>query len=188
MIRIIAGEARGRMLATPEGQQTTRPSSERVREALFGSIQFDLLDCRVLDLFAGSGALAFEAVSRGAAFALCNDHDRRSVACLTENRCALGFVERVQIKSLEYGECLRQLADQQQRFDFIFVDPPYDLGAYDDVIERISAAKLLSETGSLFIEHSGNWRCDPENIQRQGMQVRRSKKYGKAILERLVWV
>jgi 16S rRNA (guanine966-N2)-methyltransferase len=119
-MRVVAGEYKGRPLRAPQGRRT-RPTADRVREALF-SILGDVAGLRVLDLFAGSGALGIEALSRGAESAVFVDSDRRALAAVRRNLEAIGVdAEVVQGDALRFVE--RPVAT---RYDLVFVDPPYD--------------------------------------------------------------
>lgn len=121
MLRVIAGTHRGRRLATPAGMDT-RPTSGRVREALF-SMLGDVGGLEVLDLFAGSGALGIEALSRGAADATFIDASPDAVTCLRANLRAVG--EERHVVQADWQQAARQLRAAGARFDLIFVDPPY---------------------------------------------------------------
>jgi len=129
MTRIISGSVGGRRLATPPGAGT-RPTSDRVREALFSRLEhLEVLDgATVLDLYAGSGALALEALSRGAAAALLVDADRTAASVARGNARDLGFARRVQVRA-EPAERVLQVAPAEpgQRAGLVFIDPPYEL-------------------------------------------------------------
>jgi 16S rRNA (guanine966-N2)-methyltransferase len=119
-VRVVAGEFRGRRLAAPRGVRT-RPTADRVREALF-SMLGDVSGTRVLDLYAGSGALGIEALSRGAASAVFVERDARAAATISRNLDALGAEGDVRRQ-----DALRFLASGEGPFDLVFCDPPYDL-------------------------------------------------------------
>jgi 16S rRNA (guanine966-N2)-methyltransferase len=118
-VRVVAGEFKGRRLRAPRGMRT-RPTADRVREAVF-SMLGDVAGARVLDLYAGSGALGIEALSRGAASAVFVESDPRAVAAIRENLRSLGLDEPVRRQ-----DALRFLARAEGRFDLVFCDPPYD--------------------------------------------------------------
>ena len=185
-MRIVSGTARGRKLVTPEGEET-RPSSERLREALFGSIQFELVGARILDLFAGSGALSMEALSRGAASALCNDKQRCCTNCILENAQNLGFADKVNLLQMDYQHCLAQLTTQGDCFDYIFIDPPYTAGLYDAALQGIAAGKLLAPNGSIFVEHDNHWTVEEKRLHQWGLHMQSDRTYGKAKLKRICW-
>ncbi|HET6171384.1 MAG TPA: 16S rRNA (guanine(966)-N(2))-methyltransferase RsmD [Gaiellales bacterium] len=122
-MRIVAGELGGRRLETPRGR-LVRPTAERVREALFARLG-PLDGASVLDLFAGSGALGFEALSRGAAACLFADDAAASVACVRQNAKSLGVEERVRVRRADFRRVLRDEARTGSRFDLVLLDPPY---------------------------------------------------------------
>jgi len=150
-LRVIAGAFRGRRLHAPRGN-STRPTSARVREALF-SILGDLEGARVLDLYAGSGALGIEALSRGASAVVLVEQDRAALGCIRENLAAIGAAERARLLPLGVSAALRALGNEQ--FDLVLCDPPWDaLGAALVVLERVASAALLSASARIVLEHS----------------------------------
>jgi 16S rRNA (guanine966-N2)-methyltransferase len=136
-VRVVAGEFRGRRLAAPRGVRT-RPTADRVREALF-SMLGDVSGARVLDLYAGSGALGIEALSRGAASAVFVERDPRAVAVIERNLASLGLDQEVHRQ-----DALRFLARTEGMFDLVFCDPPYDSAARlaGALAERLPALTL----------------------------------------------
>ena len=144
-MRVITGTARGRRLKSPEND-AIRPTTDKVKESLFNILQFDIEGRRVLDLFAGTGQLGIECLSRGAASAVFVDSERRSLAVVRENLKLCGFTaELVQADALSY---LRRAG----RFDLIFVDPPYDAKLYAPVLECINSVDILSDGGIIICE------------------------------------
>ena len=121
-MRIITGTARGTRLQTLDGD-ATRPTAERVKEAIFSMIQFDLTDATVLDLFAGSGQLGLEALSRGAEKAHLIDKSADAVAIIKANAQKTHLWERCRLVLSDYAEYLR-VSKGKQKFDFVFLDPP----------------------------------------------------------------
>ena len=119
-MRVIAGEARGRRLEALPGTEITRPTMDQVKEAMFSIVQFDLPGARVLDLYAGSGQLGIEALSRGAAEAVFVDRRPDAVRLVQENLALCGFTDRARVKS---GDALAYLKSGE-KFDLIFLDPP----------------------------------------------------------------
>lgn len=151
-LRLIAGEFGGRSLTTPRGQ-TTRPTSGRVREALF-SILGGLHGARVLDLYAGSGALGLEALSRGAARLVSVESERNAVACIRANVTALGVSTRVTLLAQPLRRALTQLAELGP-FDLVLCDPPWaDLSAACEELTRLVASGALAPGARLVLEHS----------------------------------
>ena len=144
-MRVITGTAGGRQLKTLPGD-AVRPTADHVKEALFNILQFDLEGRRVLDLFGGTGQLGIEALSRGAREAVFTDQSRNSVSLIRENlkRCGLEAAV-LQTDALSY-------LSRGEKFDIIFVDPPYDAGLYAPVLERINAVDNLNEGGIIICE------------------------------------
>ena len=165
-MRIIAGEWRGRRLQSPAGT-STRPTADRTRETLFSMLasrlgSFDGL--RVADLYAGSGALGLEALSRGAAHATFVENDAAAVRAIKANAAILGANDRVEVRPLSAAK----LATAQP-FDLIFADPPYAAGSGASVVEAVASAGWLGPGGWLAIETArgdpvdpGAWTIDAE--------------------------
>ena len=144
-MRVITGTAGGRKLKSPDGR-TVRPTADHVKEAIFNILQFDLEGRRVLDLFGGSGQLGIEALSRGAREAVFTDSSRDSVQLIRENLRTCGLSGPVlQTDALNY-------LDRGGKFDVILIDPPYDGGLYEAVLERINAVDNLTEGGIIVCE------------------------------------
>lgn len=153
-VRIIAGAYRSRRLVLPRGS-TTRPTADRVREALFNILGPPSAPvgepCRVLDLFAGSGALALEALSRGADEAVLVEQDAAAAAAAARNVAALDLAARVRIVDGEVGATLRRLGG---RFHWIFLDPPYGGGALDRALRLLGQSPLVAPSGLVIAEHA----------------------------------
>ena len=144
-MRVITGIAGGRKLKSPEGE-AVRPTADHVKQAMFNILQFDLEGRRILDLFGGTGQLGIEALSRGAREAVFTDSSRTSVQLIRENLKRCGLEGKVlQTDALSY------LA-RGEKFDVIFIDPPYDGGLYQAVLERINAVDNLTEGGIIVCE------------------------------------
>lgn len=165
-MRIIAGEWRGRQLQAPSGQET-RPTADRTREALFSMLvsrlgSFEGL--RVADLYAGSGALGLEALSRGAAHATFVENDSKALAAIRANLSALGAADRADVRPLSAAKLAAS-----QPFDLVLADPPYGQGSGTAVVAAIRDACWLAEGGWVAIETEagepvdpGGWRVDVE--------------------------
>lgn len=143
-MRIISGEARGRRLFAPSGEET-RPTADRIRESLFNILGQHVRGACVLDLFGGSGAMSLEALSRGAAFGIISDHSRIAVQCIERNaQLVLGsqYSERLRILRADYRSTLDRI--QQEQFDLVFLDPPYRMtDAYVTALRQLHLRKLL---------------------------------------------
>jgi 16S rRNA (guanine(966)-N(2))-methyltransferase RsmD len=151
-MRIIAGEFRGRRLVAPRGLGT-RPTADRVKEALFNILGAPgRHPFRVLDLFAGSGALALEALSRGADEAVMVEEDRSAAEAAERNVGLLGVAARARIVRREAGAVVASLSRDGQSFDWIFVDPPYEGGALDRALRLLGRSPLVG-AGVVIAEH-----------------------------------
>lgn len=150
-MRVIAGSAGGLRLTTPAGN-ATRPTADRVKEALFSILESTgrLDHARVLDLFAGSGSLGIEALSRGADHATFVDKSRPALETLHKNLQHTKLVDRATVFAVDVFTALEQLARHGERFDLILLDPPYALGLQTKVIERLSP--LLAPNGLIMAE------------------------------------
>ena len=149
-MRIIAGSARSRTILTPEGRDT-RPTLDRVRESLFNILQMRVRGADVLDLFAGSGALSLEAISRGASSAVMVDHDRKAIQCIKKNVEALRFTDSARVMQSDWKAAVETLRREDRKFDLVFLDPPYAMVELAEVTEAIRP--LLSENALVVIEH-----------------------------------
>ncbi len=152
-MRIIGGSLRGRTFSAPEGM-LTRPTGDRVREALFNILFGRVQGTTVLDGFAGSGALSFEALSRGAASATLFDVDAGAAQTLRRNAAALGLSGRCDIRSADFLQGAPAL--HGQGFGLVFLDPPYAAGLLDRSLELVGRHGLLSPGGIVVAEHSAN--------------------------------
>jgi len=158
-LRIIAGTARGRRFDAPEGMDT-RPTLDRVKESLFGMLQFDIPGSRVLDLFSGSGNLGLEAASRGAARVVCNDRSRDCAERIRTNAILLGLGSQTEVLCLDYTDCLKQLGRESAVFDFAFLDAPYADGTAQKAAELLFSMGLIARNGRVIIEHAANLAPD----------------------------
>ena len=149
-MRIIAGTARGRRIEAPEGIHT-RPTLDRVRENLFNILQHRTRDSRVLDLFAGSGALSLEALSRGAASAVLADSDRNASRIQRKNLELLGMADRAEVFLCDWRKAVTELEKRESQFDLIFLDPPYRMTDMREVFAAL--VKLTAEDGLIVLEH-----------------------------------
>ena len=171
-MRVITGTARGRKLRTLEGE-SVRPTTDKVKEAMFSIIQFDIEGSRVLDMFCGCGQLGIEALSRGAASAVFVDISRASIAVTEDNLTTTGFrsvSKTVLANSLEY------LDRTSEVFDIAFLDPPYKAGIMEDAIERV---RLHMADGGIIVCETGAEEVLAEDIE--GFTSKRYK-YGKIAL------
>lgn len=147
-MRVITGSARGAKLKTLDGL-STRPTSDRVKEAIFNILQFDLEGRRVLDLFAGSGQLAIEALSRGADYAVLVDQSAEAVKIIKDNLKKVRFDQSASVFQSDY---LRYLSTTRERFDIILLDPPYAENFLENALRKISEIDILTEGGIIVCE------------------------------------
>lgn len=152
-MKIITGTAKGMNLETLEGE-ATRPTSQRVKEAVFSMLQFDIDGARVLDLFAGSGQLGLEALSRGASKATFSDSSREASEIVIKNAKKARLFDKCRVSTCDYAEMIRGIAGKEQ-FDIIFIDPPYKNECISDVLEKLYQEKAIA-SGAFIVCESGN--------------------------------
>lgn len=171
-LRIIAGSAHGRKLISPEGKHV-RPTLDRVRESVFNMLTAYLAEASVLDLFAGSGALGIEALSRGAAHAVFVDQSKASLEVVKQNLTLTHFEPSAEVIYSDFSAYLRQCSTQ---FDLIFLDPPYAAGFLESALDIIHQRKLLAENGLIVCELDST----DEIVCPEAYELYRNRKYGKA--------
>ena len=171
-MRVISGKARGLKLYSPEDNDT-RPTLDRVKEALFSMLLPYIQEAKVLDLFAGSGALGIEALSRGACKAFFVDNSDKAIKCIRDNLSISKFQE-VSVVLKTSAEKFLNTTDEI--FDVIFIDPPYANGLYSDIISSIYENNILAENGLIVVE----WDFDIGfSFNTQLFSVLKEKKYGR---------
>jgi len=151
MMRIITGKAKGIRLATLPGE-AVRPTTEMAKEGVFSVIQFDLAGKTFLDLFAGSGQMGLEAISRGALHSTFVDCSEDSLNVVRKNVEKTGFSLQSRLVRSEYGEYIKSASKRGQSFDFVFADPPYDKDLGPELVKRILRAGLVKPGGLLMVE------------------------------------
>ena len=150
MLKIITGTAKGKIIKTLEGE-ATRPTSERIKEAIFSSIQFDIENRRVLDRFAGSGQMGLEALSRGAEKAVIVDSSRAACEIIKENAQKTKLMKQCRVVTADWKEYIRG-ASGREKFDLVFLDPPYQEGILDEIMHRLQYSGLLAEGAIIVCE------------------------------------
>lgn len=181
MMRIITGKARGVRLETLPGE-ATRPTGERAKEALFSMLQFEIEDRRVLDLFAGSGQLGLEAVSRGAAHAVLVDRSREAADILRKNCLKTRLTDQTEVLCADAFAFLRSCRGQR-RFDLVFLDPPYALGLVPETLRLLLQCQLLPAGSTLVCE-----TARPEDVflgdsaLESSLEMLRQARYGAAVI------
>ena len=185
MMRIITGSAKGKKLATLEGD-ATRPTSERIKGAIFSSIQFDVENRRVLDLFAGSGQMGLEALSRGAERATFIDSSREAMEIVKKNAKSCGFFDASHFLVSDFRNYIRK-ASGRERFDLVFIDPPYGMKCCTEAAALLAKAELIIP-GAIVVLESGEEEILPDDERLRGFEVIKSTHYGKkTILNILVY-
>lgn len=171
-MRIISGELKGRRLMTPSDNRV-RPTTDKVKEAVFSMIAGYLYESIVIDLFSGTGSLGLEAISRGANKVYFVDSDRRSISIIRENINHCKVEDRTVVLHADYASAISKIDDKA---DVIILDPPYSSGYITKSIKIIQEQGLLAEDGIIVAEHAVTEEL-PEEIS--GLQIYKFKKYGK---------
>ena len=176
MVRIITGTKKGKKLITLEGD-ATRPTSERIKGAIFSSIQFDIENRRVLDLFAGSGQLGFEALSRGAESVTFVDSERVAREIVKKNARALDFFDKAKYSVADYRNYIRK-ASGRDKFDLVFIDPPYAMECCIDAAMRLRDTEIIIP-GAIVVMESGTEEITENDPRLLGFDFVKSTSYGK---------
>ena len=176
MMRIITGSAKGKKLVSLEGD-ATRPTSERIKEAIFSSIQFDLEGRRVLDLFAGSGQMGLEALSRGASKATFIDLSREAMDIVKQNAKTTGFFDQSHFLVSDWRNFIRKASGREQ-FDLVFVDPPYAMECCADAAKYLAEKELIIP-GAIVVLESGEEEISLDDPRLSGYRSIKSTHYGK---------
>lgn len=171
-MRVISGTAKRLQLKTVKGMNT-RPTTDRIKETLFNMISHGMADCTFLDLFAGSGAIGIEALSRGARKAVFIEKDREAVTCIKENLLYTKLNDKAVVLPNDVITGLSQLKDSS--FDYIFMDPPYNRLLEKEVLDFISQNPMLSEDGIVIIEAS--LETDFSYVEEMGFTLIKEKNY-----------
>lgn len=169
-MRVITGIARGHRLVAPEGLDV-RPTTDKVKEAIFSAVQFELEDAYVLDLFAGSGQMGIEALSRGAKRAIFVDNSQRAVRCINENLRSTKLDKFAEVISRDSYDYIKLTA---RTFDIIILDPPYHQNHVDNVLPF--AADKLNPGGCIICEYESDAEV-PRTVT--GLVLRKTYRYGK---------
>ena len=172
-MKVISGFLKGRKI---EGYniEGTRPTMDRVKESVFGMIQDYIKGSIVLDLFAGSGQLGIEAISNGAKLCYFIDNNTEVIKILNKNITNLKIKENSKILLSDWKKSLNDFANQNIKFDLIFIDPPYDYDVYEKILEKVSNLNLLNKDGLIILEHHNLKLKDKYN----DLTLYKQKKYG----------
>jgi len=182
-VRIVAGTHRGRPLAGPKGTGL-RPTADRVRESLFNLLGQFFEGGEALDLYAGTGALAFEALSRGVSRAVLVDQGAESARLVADNARALGMERSIELLRMPVARALPRLIARGRRFSLVFADPPYAEEAVAEVVRGVGEGRLLAEGGTLVVEH-GRREAAPEALA--GLERVDSRRFGDTAVSLYRW-
>ena len=176
MMRSVTGSAKGKKLVSLEGD-ATRPTSERIKEAIFSSIQFDVEGRRVLDLFAGSGQMGLEALSRGAQKATFIDLSREAMEIVKQNCKTTGFFDVSHFLVSDWKNYIRKASGREQ-FDLVFVDPPYAMECCAEAANYLAEKELIIP-GAIVVLESGEEEITMDDPRLSGYRAIKSTHYGK---------
>ena len=182
MMRIITGSAKGKKLLSLEGD-ATRPTSERIKEAVFSSIQFDVEGRHVLDLFAGSGQMGLEALSRGAHSAVLVDHAKAAISVIKQNieKTKLEGASTVCADSLEFLRAEGRKRNESAKFDIVFLDPPYADRIIPRALDLLLSGRIIKRTSLIVCESASNDDVFGGNRELEArFEVLRKMKHGIA--------
>jgi 16S rRNA (guanine966-N2)-methyltransferase len=193
-LRIIAGKYKAKKILGPKTEKT-RPTLDRVKEALFSILSPYLEDARVLDLFSGTGNLAIESISRGAEFAWMNDIETLSISIIKSNTELTNSSKYVKITKKDYIKSLNQILDEGELFDIIFLDPPYDTKYGIKSLEYISNTndKILSKNGIIVYETDKNFMSKIQKTDEgildsfENLECIDERNYGNVVLRMYKW-
>ncbi|MDF2964143.1 MAG: methyltransferase [Paenibacillus sp.] len=173
-MRVISGTAKGRPLKAVPGMGT-RPTTDKVKEAIFSMIGPYFEGGHVLDLFAGTGGLSIEALSRGMERAVLTDIDKKSIDTIRQNLQASGFTEKAEIYRNDALRAVKALTKRGIKFDLVFLDPPYRLKVVQDLVEQLVQANMLNAGATIVMEHDAD---DVYSEPIGGLQWVRRAEYG----------
>ena len=171
-MRIVGGIYRHRLIEYPNDAAHIRPTKDRIREAIFSAVG-DLTNLKGLDLYSGSGAMGIEGLSRGASFMTFVDHNKVAIDTTKKNISSLG-IKNAEVLYMDDMTALEKFKQEKRHFDVVFLDPPYKLGKYEEVIDILFKNELLSENAIIIIESDHDIQVDESLFNR-----RRDYKYGE---------
>ena len=183
-IRVIGGELKGRKLVTVRGMKT-RPTADRVRESIFNILADSVRGARVLDLYAGTGAMGIEALSRGAEYALFADDHKAALSALKKNIQTCALQDRADVIEWNILKDLNILLSPTHGFDLVFLDPPYNADMIQPTLSNLVASQCLENSARLTIEHSP-LEPIPQNLS--GFKISSQRRYGKTLVSFLTYM
>ena len=188
-LRIIGGEFRNRLLKSPKGEQT-RPTLAIMRKAVFDILQSDIDDAQFLDLYAGSGAMGLEALSRGASHATFVESNRNALRCIEENCRDLKVQDKCNLISYDCLLALKKIAKGKTQFDVAYVDPPYATAAHHRLLQEIlnyfDAHKILKTGGTLFLEEAAPPILKPETLTLSSLRFLNTRTFSRSALHQFL--
>ena len=173
-MRVIAGEKRHLLLKTLN-DLSIRPTTDKIKETLFNMIQFDIMGANFLDLFAGTGAIGIEALSRGADYACFVDNSSASIKVINENLEHTKLLDRAYVLKRDASLAIETLDEKDRVYNIVFMDPPYDKKLYMPVFEKLEKSKIINENTLIILET--NLKDDVSDIERLGFVIKRVKEY-----------
>ena len=179
-MRVISGLARGTKLDSIESLNT-RPTLDRVKESLFNIIQNNIIDSEALDLFAGSGAIGIELISRGSKKVYFCEKSHDATKMIKRNLCKTKFEDKAEIYEKDYKKCLLELSNKKIKLDIIYIDPPYKMDLSAISIQKIISLDLLKKDGIIVVE-TDELERDLKNIEKLPVEVYDLRKYGRVHL------
>jgi len=177
-MRVVGGLYRHRELLMPKGD-ATRPTKDMVKEAFFSAISFYINNSVILDLFAGSGALGIEAISRGAKECYFVDKDNEAIKCINKNLYNLK-INSSHVINLDYIEAIKSLSNQNIKFDLLIIDPPYKMNNYQEILDVLEKHLLINNNAVIVLE------SDNELILKGNYKKTKNYKYGKTFIT-ILW-
>ena len=176
LVRVISGKAKGKRLKAPS---RARPLTDQAKEALYNIIRQRVVEARFLDLFAGSGAVGIEALSRGAKAAAFVEKHRQAVNIIRENLVETGLSDLAEVYALDVLRAINLLGKNQKKFDIIYIGAPYDDPTLEKVMEKLTEVDLLSQGGLLIAEHRKQHKINQEY---GSLKATRESRYGETVL------
>ena len=173
-MRVIAGTAKRLQLKTVKGDNT-RPTTDRIKETLFNMLQNDIEGCRFLDLFSGSGAIAIEALSRGAKEAVFVENNKEAINCIKENLIFTKLVNSGIVMSYDVMTAISMLEGRNAKFDIVFMDPPYNKEIEKEVLDRLKQSEIIDSDTMIIVEASLNTSFS--YLRDMGYELFKEKKY-----------
>jgi len=183
-LRIISGDLKGKKIRSIKGTKT-RPTSDRLRESIFNIIAFNVQDACILDLFAGTGALAIEALSRGAKFAVFIDISKNAVSTIRENIKLCNLDDRVKVIKWDINKNLKCIEHSKPAFNLVFMDPPYDKNFLKPTLHNLHLSCCMEKGCLIIVEHSLH---EPIPKDPAVFEITDQRKYGKTLVSFLNYV